>query len=158
MEPYIKQEDEGKYRCKTCQKLFKAPSFIEKHVANKHSELVKHLEEVRVLLDRIFQKSFTKTRSCRFLILTTLRLTLITSSHLLIRLPRWAIVKRHLLRLTVYKGLLILLITDALPPIQLHMEVILRRTLMATIGTRMGILTLPRVHILLRPHHVGTRS
>ncbi|KAI0939663.1 hypothetical protein AcV5_001002 [Taiwanofungus camphoratus] len=158
VEPYIKQEDEGKYRCKTCQKLFKAPSFIEKHVANKHSELVKHLEEVRVLLDRIFQKSFTKTRSCRFLILTTLRLTLITSSHLLIRLPRWAIVKRHLLRLTVYKGLLILLITDALPPIQLHMEVILRRTLMATIGTRMGILTLPRVHILLRPHHVGTRS
>ncbi|GBE79351.1 hypothetical protein BKA93DRAFT_812571 [Sparassis latifolia] len=45
-EQYIKQEDEGKYRCKTCQKLFKATSFVEKHIANKHSELVKHLEEI----------------------------------------------------------------------------------------------------------------
>ncbi|EGO01534.1 hypothetical protein SERLA73DRAFT_176851 [Serpula lacrymans var. lacrymans S7.3] len=46
VEPYIKQEDEGKYRCKTCQKLFKATSFVEKHIANKHAELVKHLDEV----------------------------------------------------------------------------------------------------------------
>ena len=45
-EPFIKQEDEGKFRCKTCQKLFKATSFVEKHIANKHPELVKHLEEV----------------------------------------------------------------------------------------------------------------
>ena len=45
-EPHIKQEDEGKFRCKTCQKLFKATSFVEKHIANKHPELVKHLEEV----------------------------------------------------------------------------------------------------------------
>ncbi|KAI0080659.1 hypothetical protein K474DRAFT_1657465 [Panus rudis PR-1116 ss-1] len=45
-EPHIKQEDEGKFRCKTCQKLFKAPSFVEKHIANKHPELVKHLEEL----------------------------------------------------------------------------------------------------------------
>lgn len=43
----MKQEDEGKFRCKTCQKLFKATSFVEKHIANKHPELVKHLEEVR---------------------------------------------------------------------------------------------------------------
>ncbi|CCM03367.1 uncharacterized protein FIBRA_05497 [Fibroporia radiculosa] len=45
-EPFMKQEDEGKYRCKTCQKLFKATSFVEKHIANKHPELVKHLEEI----------------------------------------------------------------------------------------------------------------
>ncbi|KAH8106075.1 hypothetical protein BXZ70DRAFT_1037538 [Cristinia sonorae] len=45
-EPYIKQEDEGKFRCKTCQKLFKATSFVEKHIANKHPDLVKHLEEI----------------------------------------------------------------------------------------------------------------
>jgi len=47
VEPHLKQEDEGKFRCKTCQKLFKATSFVEKHIANKHSELVKHLEDVR---------------------------------------------------------------------------------------------------------------
>ena len=46
VEPYIKQEDEGKFRCKTCQKLFKATSFVEKHIANKHPDHVKHLEEV----------------------------------------------------------------------------------------------------------------
>lgn len=45
-EPYIKQEDEGKFRCKTCQKLFKATSFVEKHIANKHPDLVKGLDEV----------------------------------------------------------------------------------------------------------------
>ncbi|KAF8883425.1 hypothetical protein BD779DRAFT_1612279 [Infundibulicybe gibba] len=46
VEPHFKQEDEGKFRCKTCQKLFKATSFVEKHIANKHPELVKHLEEL----------------------------------------------------------------------------------------------------------------
>ncbi|OBZ77035.1 Pre-rRNA-processing protein ESF2 [Grifola frondosa] len=45
-EQFVKQEDEGKFRCKTCQKLFKATSFVEKHIANKHPELVKHLEEI----------------------------------------------------------------------------------------------------------------
>ncbi|KAI0313252.1 hypothetical protein OF83DRAFT_1165659 [Amylostereum chailletii] len=45
-EPHVKQEDEGKFRCKTCQKLFKAMSFVEKHIANKHSELVKSLDEI----------------------------------------------------------------------------------------------------------------
>lgn len=48
VEQYIKQEDEGRFRCKTCQKLFKATSFVEKHVANKHPELVKQLDEVRM--------------------------------------------------------------------------------------------------------------
>jgi hypothetical protein len=46
VEPHIKQEDEGKFRCKTCQKLFKATSFVEKHVANKHPDLVKQLEDL----------------------------------------------------------------------------------------------------------------
>ncbi|KAG6900119.1 hypothetical protein C0993_002654 [Termitomyces sp. T159_Od127] len=46
VETYIKQEDEGKFRCKTCQKLFKATSFVEKHIANKHPELVKHLDDI----------------------------------------------------------------------------------------------------------------
>ena len=46
VEPHVKQEDEGKFRCKTCQKLFKAPSFVEKHIVNKHSDLVKQLDEV----------------------------------------------------------------------------------------------------------------
>lgn len=45
-EPYVRQEGEGKYRCKHCQKLFIASSFVEKHVANKHPELVKHLDDV----------------------------------------------------------------------------------------------------------------
>jgi hypothetical protein len=48
-EPFIKQEDEGKFRCKTCLKLFKATSFVEKHVANKHPELVKFLQDVSEL-------------------------------------------------------------------------------------------------------------
>ncbi|KAF9019282.1 hypothetical protein BDZ89DRAFT_1103455 [Hymenopellis radicata] len=47
IDPHIKMEDEGKFRCRTCQKLFKATSFIEKHVANKHPELIKtQLEEM----------------------------------------------------------------------------------------------------------------
>ncbi|KAJ6516368.1 hypothetical protein C8R45DRAFT_1087446 [Mycena sanguinolenta] len=46
VEPHLKQEDEGKFRCKTCQKLFKATAFVEKHIANKHPELVKSLEEI----------------------------------------------------------------------------------------------------------------
>ncbi|KZT35530.1 hypothetical protein SISSUDRAFT_1025265 [Sistotremastrum suecicum HHB10207 ss-3] len=46
VEPHIKQEDEGKYRCRSCNKLFKATAFVEKHVANKHPELVRQLEEL----------------------------------------------------------------------------------------------------------------
>ncbi|OJT13375.1 Serrate RNA effector molecule -like protein [Trametes pubescens] len=45
-EAHIKQEDEGKFRCKTCQKLFKATSFVEKHIANKHADLIKQLDEI----------------------------------------------------------------------------------------------------------------
>lgn len=46
VEPHVKMEDEGKFRCKTCSKLFKATEFVEKHILNKHSELVKGLEDV----------------------------------------------------------------------------------------------------------------
>lgn len=48
VEPHLKQEDEGKFRCKTCQKLFKATAFVEKHIANKHPELIKPVEEVGI--------------------------------------------------------------------------------------------------------------
>lgn len=37
---HITVEDEGKYRCKTCKKLFKAAPFVEKHILNKHPELI----------------------------------------------------------------------------------------------------------------------
>jgi len=45
-EAHIKQEDEGKYRCKLCNKLFKAVGFVEKHIANKHPELIKGIDEL----------------------------------------------------------------------------------------------------------------
>jgi len=51
VEAYVKQEDEGKFRCKTCQKLFKATSFVEKHIANKHPDLVKQLDDVMHICD-----------------------------------------------------------------------------------------------------------
>ncbi|KAG8855881.1 hypothetical protein FRB96_006703 [Tulasnella sp. 330] len=44
-EPHLKREDEGKFRCSVCTKLFKAESFVEKHIANKHPELVTSLAE-----------------------------------------------------------------------------------------------------------------
>lgn len=47
LEPHVKQEDEGKYRCRNCQKLFKASSFVEKHIANKHPELIKSLDDLQ---------------------------------------------------------------------------------------------------------------
>lgn len=39
--PHVTKEDEGKWRCQACKKLFKAQEFVEKHVLNKHPELVK---------------------------------------------------------------------------------------------------------------------
>jgi uncharacterized C2H2 Zn-finger protein len=48
VQPHIKQEDEGKFRCRTCNKLFKAMAFVEKHVQTKHGELIKSvMDEVR---------------------------------------------------------------------------------------------------------------
>ncbi|KAG8715023.1 hypothetical protein FRC11_006078 [Ceratobasidium sp. 423] len=46
VEEHIKQEEEGKFRCKTCTKLFKATSFVEKHIANKHPELTQELDTI----------------------------------------------------------------------------------------------------------------
>jgi ribosomal protein L37AE/L43A len=44
---WVKQEDENKWRCTECKKLFKAGSFVEKHVINKHPEHCKgRLDEV----------------------------------------------------------------------------------------------------------------
>lgn len=38
--PHVKQEEEGKYRCKECNKLFSALKFIEKHISVKHPALI----------------------------------------------------------------------------------------------------------------------
>lgn len=46
VDPFIKQEDEGKFRCRMCLKLFKATPFVEKHIANKHPESIKEVEDV----------------------------------------------------------------------------------------------------------------
>ena len=67
--PNIQVEDEGKYRCKVCKKLFKAGPFVEKHILNKHGDTVteklddvssRHWE-VRVLLIRFVYSSNTST-------------------------------------------------------------------------------------------------
>jgi hypothetical protein len=43
----IKQEEASKYRCKECNKLFKAPEFVVKHIASKHPEITKtKLDEI----------------------------------------------------------------------------------------------------------------
>lgn len=44
---YVKHEDEGKFRCKECLKLFKAAEFVKKHVPNKHPDLLNALDTVR---------------------------------------------------------------------------------------------------------------
>jgi hypothetical protein len=43
---YVKQEDEGKYRCKvgTCTKLFKGEGFWRKHLDKKHTEWLEQLQ------------------------------------------------------------------------------------------------------------------
>ncbi|GAA5915468.1 uncharacterized protein JCM6883_004822 [Sporobolomyces salmoneus] len=38
--PYIKNEEEGKFRCKECNKLFSARKFVEKHIVTKHGQFV----------------------------------------------------------------------------------------------------------------------
>jgi hypothetical protein len=38
--PHIRQEEATKYRCKECNKLFKAPEFVVKHVIVKHPDLI----------------------------------------------------------------------------------------------------------------------
>ena len=40
VQPHVKEEEEGKYRCRECNKLFSAQKFVVKHVATKHPQLV----------------------------------------------------------------------------------------------------------------------
>lgn len=48
--PHVKQEEEGKFRCKECNKLFSARKFVEKHLGLKHPELLgTRLDEVSFL-------------------------------------------------------------------------------------------------------------
>lgn len=37
--PLIKQEEQSKYRCKECNKLFRAPEFVIKHITTKHTDV-----------------------------------------------------------------------------------------------------------------------
>jgi hypothetical protein len=53
----IKQEEPSKYRCKECNKLFKAPEFVMKHI------VVKHGEGVQAKLDEVSLPSRTATGS-----------------------------------------------------------------------------------------------
>ena len=98
-EPYIKQEDEGKFRCKTCQKLFKATSFVEKHIANKHSELVKSLDDVSTFRYQC-RSLLTYFSSCPISII--LLSIPIISSHTAIYPNLEVLVNKRHLRPTVY--------------------------------------------------------
>jgi len=44
---FIKQEDEGKFRCriKDCTKLFKSEEFVRKHMAKRHVEFIEGIEQ-----------------------------------------------------------------------------------------------------------------
>ncbi|CAL1701519.1 unnamed protein product [Somion occarium] len=138
-EPYIKQEDEGKFRCKTCQKLFKATSFVEKHIANKHSELVKHLEEVTYHTSTI-----------------SLWIPIISNRSPILH-SRLAIVNLLLLKRMVCKARLfyhhLQIMVDR--PTMVHMERILHHTL----RMERAITRHMHTHIILpRTHHlVGTK-
>ncbi|GAA5986909.1 hypothetical protein JCM10908_000947 [Rhodotorula pacifica] len=47
--PHVKQEEEGKFRCKECNKLFSARKFVEKHLGLKHPEVLgNRLDEVAI--------------------------------------------------------------------------------------------------------------
>ncbi|KAK9325840.1 hypothetical protein V1517DRAFT_253412 [Lipomyces orientalis] len=50
---HIKQEDEGKFRCKvgTCTKLFKGEDFVRKHIEKRHPEFIENLEQENTLLN-----------------------------------------------------------------------------------------------------------
>lgn len=40
----ITKEDDAKYRCELCGKMFKAQLFVEKHMYNKHPETLQDIE------------------------------------------------------------------------------------------------------------------
>jgi hypothetical protein len=84
VEPYVKQEDEGKFRCKTCQKLFKATSFVEKHIANKHPDLVKQLDDVMLAATYLRR---TLTLLLQFVAIVLQQLCIGSSPHTTFRSP-----------------------------------------------------------------------
>jgi hypothetical protein len=156
VESYIKQEDEGKFRCKTCLKLFKATSFVEKHIANKHPELVKHLEEV--MSNRLFEFSHKTFSFNRSPISTISRSIRIESNHLLIHRRQLATVKCPLHRRTVCKGMRIVICPQATMAVlvPLTTEVLTHKAThpltraMAAIGNRMDINMRHLIHLSRR--------
>lgn len=47
--PFAVREEDSKWRCKLCMKLFKDAPFVEKHVVNKHADQIQsQLQEVSV--------------------------------------------------------------------------------------------------------------
>ena len=53
--PYVKEEDSEKHRCtvvveggQQCGKLFKAPSFVQKHISNKHKAFLEDLAAPKI--------------------------------------------------------------------------------------------------------------
>lgn len=74
VQPHVKQEEEGKFRCKECSKLFSARKFVEKHIALKHGEFIgPALEKVRrrssppssSLVRTLFRSETDDPGSCR---------------------------------------------------------------------------------------------
>ncbi|KAF3928110.1 hypothetical protein AA313_de0203536 [Arthrobotrys entomopaga] len=57
---FIKQEDEGKFRCrvKDCTKLFKSEEFVRKHMAKRHPEFVTGIEQEIKLLNAYVMDPF----------------------------------------------------------------------------------------------------
>ncbi|POY74157.1 hypothetical protein BMF94_2969 [Rhodotorula taiwanensis] len=56
--PHVKQEEEGKFRCKECNKLFSARKFVEKHLGLKHPEVLgTRLDEVAVYNNYVLDPS-----------------------------------------------------------------------------------------------------
>ncbi|KAA1086717.1 hypothetical protein PGT21_009587 [Puccinia graminis f. sp. tritici] len=60
-QPQITDEGAGKFRCKSCSKLFKAMNFIEKHIMSKHGEVINQdsIERIKYLNNYILDPSHT---------------------------------------------------------------------------------------------------
>ncbi|WAQ91949.1 hypothetical protein PtA15_15A342 [Puccinia triticina] len=60
-QPQIIDEGAGKFRCKSCSKLFKAMNFIEKHIMSKHGEVINQdsIERIKYLNNYILDPSHT---------------------------------------------------------------------------------------------------
>jgi len=60
-QPQITDEGAGKFRCKSCSKLFKAMNFIEKHIWTKHGEVINQesIQRIRYLNNYVLDPSHT---------------------------------------------------------------------------------------------------